>query len=189
MDDAGVAAVVTRLTKTHGYLLAAVEPLRDEQLRWSPGLSAPSIAFHLWHCARWADRLQAALPGLTPALARLGSREEIWRERGLARAWGFPAGQLGTEETGWGMDEEHSALLPLPSRDLLLDYAQNAFAAANETVSAVTAADFSTPGVDLYGTPAIVGNVLLSHIGHTNRHLGMIEAMKGVQQMRGTATS
>ena len=38
------------------------------------------------------------------------------------------------------------------------------------------------------GRRVTVGYRLLTHIGHTNRHLGMIESLTGVYDNRGTAT-
>jgi len=41
---------------------------------------------------------------------------------------------------------------------------------------------------DLYGRPSILAAVLLGHVTHLSRHLGMMEALKGIQGSRGTAT-
>ena len=39
-----------------------------------------------------------------------------------------------------------------------------------------------------YGRHGLIGESLVSHLGHISRHLGMIEALIGVQGMEGTAT-
>ena len=42
--------------------------------------------------------------------------------------------------------------------------------------------------VDLYGDTETIGDVILNHLSHADRHLGMIEALRGVLGERGTAT-
>jgi hypothetical protein len=42
--------------------------------------------------------------------------------------------------------------------------------------------------VDLYGDDTTIGDVILNHLSHADRHLGMIEALRGVLGERGTAT-
>ena len=69
--------ILERQQKTHQRLLEIVDDLSEPQLIWRPGPHAPSIGFHLWHMARWADRLQATLP--TMALAQSSdAMPEIW---------------------------------------------------------------------------------------------------------------
>ena len=45
-----------------------------------------------------------------------------------------------------------------------------------------------TPCTDLYEQKTSIGTVVMSHLTHANRHLGMIEALKGMLGVRGTAT-
>lgn len=177
-----------RIAKAHAWLLHATEDLQEDVLRSQAGPRAPSIRFHLWHIARWADKVQASLPTLTPALRRLGPAEEIWTVEGLAARWGLTASQLGEGETGMGLDDAVAAALPLPARDALLGYARRAFGAVEERASLLGTADLVAPCTDLYGGANVVGDVLLSHLTHVSRHLGMIEALRGVQGMHGTAT-
>jgi hypothetical protein len=42
--------------------------------------------------------------------------------------------------------------------------------------------------VDLYGDETEIGEAILNHLSHADRHLGMIEAVRGVVGERGTAT-
>ena len=39
----------------HDRVLRLAESLAEEELRARPGAHAPSIAFHVWHLARWAE--------------------------------------------------------------------------------------------------------------------------------------
>jgi hypothetical protein len=178
-----------RIARAHQQVLRLTEELSEPMLRWQAGPRAPAIRFHVWHLARWADRVQASLPTLTPELGRrLGAAEEIWAAQSLATRWGLTPGQLGGSDTGMGLDDDASAALPLPSREELLAYARQAFATTDQRLTGIQAADLVAPCTDLYGNTNMVGDVLLSHLGHVNRHLGMIEALRGVQGMAGTAT-
>jgi len=183
------SVVAYRVRQAHQLTLKLGEDLSEEQLRWSPGPLAPSIAFHVWHTARWADLLQAKLREMTDALKeRLGPGGEIWEAERLAEQWGLDAGTLGPGSTGMGMDDDASAALPLPEKERLIDYSRRAFAAMDEAVALVGDEDLSESCIDQYGGRTSVGSAVLSHATHVNRHLGMIEALRGVLGVRGTAT-
>ena len=82
--------------------------------------------------------------------------------------------------------------LPLPGKADLLDYARRAFAATERALAALTDDDLRTPNALEAGgahaaTPTI-GDAILTHLTHTNRHLGEIECLRGLQGLRGTAT-
>jgi hypothetical protein len=180
----------------HRNVLDAVEELAEDQMRWRPPRTN-SIAFNLWHIARWADHMQSVVGTLTPALReRLGTSGEIWTREALSAKWGFPAGRLGSAETGMGMDEAASAELPLPPTDELVAYSTQAFAAADRAVRQVRDDDLARgaefdPATVPWASPTEYGTVanwILSGIRHDSRHLGMIEALKGAMGLRGTAT-
>jgi hypothetical protein len=99
----------------HRKVLETVADLGDEQMRWRPSRSN-SIAFNLWHIARWADHMQSVLPTITPRIREdLRESTEIWHRERLASKWGL-APRLGHAETRMGMDEGDSATLDLPER-------------------------------------------------------------------------
>lgn len=183
-----IAALVTaRIARTHGWLIDAASELSDDQLAWRAGAQAPPIGFHLWHVARWADRLQAKLPEM------LGARpqREVWQAEAYARHWLVEADQLGFESTGMGMDEDTSAQIPVAGKDVLVRYARQAFEACNRAVEQLGDADLlkACPDV-MYGRDAMasVGQFVIMHMSHAGRHLGMIEALKGILGERGSAT-
>jgi hypothetical protein len=181
----------------HRNALQAVGDVDENQLRWRPPRSN-SIAFNLWHIARWADHLQSILSTMTPALReRIGPTAEIWTSAGLAAKWGLSAVDLGSVQTGMGMDEDVSAKLVLPATKELLIYANLAFASAENAVGKIRDEDL-TVSAELdpervpwlksateYGT---VGSWITVSLRHEARHLGMIEALKGAAGLRGTAT-
>jgi hypothetical protein len=189
MSGSVTLMILERIHKSHRRLLEIVDDLSEEQLNWRPGSHAPSIGFHVWHMARWADRLQATLPSMTTSQAqRLGPVREIWEADAFAQRWGWRADVLGYGQTGMEMSDDMAADLELPHKDTLIDYASHAFAAADRAVGAIDDPQLEERGIDIYGQENSVGYVLLVHLSHASRHLGMIEALRGVQGLRGTAT-
>jgi hypothetical protein len=182
-----VTSYATR--RSHEAMLRLAQDLSAAQLKQQPSTTSPSIAFHVWHLARWADLLQSRIPGMTVGLGtKLGKGRQIWDAEGLAQEWGFAQFDLGGEATGMGMDEDVSAALPLPDRERLLGYAQRAFEAANRAVEAADEDALRESCTDLYGRETSVGAAIVGHLAHVNRHLGMIEALRGVHGLKGTAT-
>lgn len=194
----GVAHYAARVyAATHRDLLIAVEELSEARLIERPG-NTNSIAFDLWHLGRWADHLGSILSEMTPALReRFGVLPEIWTAEHLAEKWRLPAGRLGLVDTGMTMDENIAASLRFPAKDVLLDYVRRSFAHAQRVVSDLRDEDLLEPAhieavrvpwltsPTQYGTPL---TWVLAYARHDARHLGMIEALKGVAGMRGTAT-
>lgn len=180
----------------HRNALDAVDELTEDQMRWRPPRSN-SIAFNLWHLARWADHMQSVLPAITPTMReRLAPSTEVWHREQIALKWGLPAARLGQGATGMGMDEDDSAKLKLPEKRELVAYAKRVFAAADAAVGAVGDDDLARPAeFDPARVPWAsptdyrnVANWLVAAIRHESRHLGMIEALKGAAGLRGTAT-
>jgi hypothetical protein len=179
-------------------LLGAVEPLDDDRLRWGPP-RANSIAFHLWHVARWADYLQSVLSEMTPALRSKGpARTELWASDGIAARWKFAIADLGRYETGTLMSDANATGLTFPPKSELLDYAGRSFRLAQEAVAALTDDDLLQPAEVAPGRepwfavpkePNLVIRFLVLSLGHDARHLGMIEALKGLQGHSGTAST
>src|SRR5687768_6616116 len=101
--------------RTNARVLAVVEELDNDQLRRAAAPGAHSVAFNLWHTARWADHLAVNIARMTPALTeRLGPDRQIWEAESLASRWAFPAASLGHAETGMLMADDDAAGLPLP---------------------------------------------------------------------------
>jgi hypothetical protein len=171
----------------HGEVERAVREAAPDLRGVRPATTAPSIAFQGWHIARWADIH-------TPAVARwldpTASDREVWTERKLIEAWGLDGLDVGGYGgTGEGLSDDASAALPLPTDDRLLDYLDAAFRGLERVVGRIRDdAILERSVVDLYGDEGPIGEVLLNHLSHADRHLGMIEALRGVVGERGTAT-
>jgi hypothetical protein len=180
--------LASRAAFVHESTLALADRVDDATMRRRAGPTSPSIAFHLWHMARWADRMQAHVPTMSPGVRqRIGEAREIWARDGLAAKWGMPA-ELGSEDTGMSLSDEQSEALPLPAKAELLAYVRPVFAAADRVFAATHDEDLAARAAWLYGGVQSVMLSLIQHEGHMQRHLGMIEALIGVAGQRGTAT-
>jgi hypothetical protein len=194
MTRSHAAEIIGAYRKTHERIVALAEKLADEQLCWRATPDSLSVAFHMWHVARWADHLQATIPGMTPDLGqRLGPGVQIWDAEDLATRWEFEPAQLGYAATGMTMPETIATHLIFPPKETLIAYLRRAFAAAERAVEAIDEQQFDaaeqpqplTEGIWGEGT---VGGAILNHLVHDNRHLGMLECLVGIQIGSGSAT-
>jgi len=53
-----MAELAERYRVNQENLLELVSGLTDEQIAWTLNKTTPSVGFHVWHLARWADYLQ-----------------------------------------------------------------------------------------------------------------------------------
>jgi hypothetical protein len=126
--------------------------------------------------------LRLARPHITRT--RSLGRERTDRTLGLA---GLDLGEFGG--TGAGLDDAASAALTLPEVDKISEYLAGAFQALESALARIDDdAILERTVVDLYGDETTIGEVLMNHLSHADRHLGMIEALRGVLGERGTAT-
>lgn len=195
MTQSPASLILDAYCKNHQRILVFAEKLSQEQLTWRPAPDVLSIAFNLWHMARWADHLQAAIPGMTPVLSqRLSAGRQVWEEQGLGKTWGFDSAAMGYAGTGMGMDESSAVRLEFPPKKILLNYARLAFAAAERALQAVDETQFITeeqpqPATEgIWESGGTVGSAIFSHLIHDSRHLGMMECLLGQQMDSGSAT-
>ena len=168
-----------RMQKTYRWVREAVADLSEGQLRWQPNPSTPSIRFHLFHVARWADELHRLLTG---------AESQVWHAEGIAARWGLDPAALGFGESGAMVDDEAAMALPLPERETLFAYCDRVLAAADRALAAVGDEAMRRVTTDAGGEAVPLGEAVAGQLAHTSRHLGMIECLKGVQGLRGTAT-
>lgn len=204
MDGPMTESIVQRIRLVHGWLLQTTEELDEEELCRSLGANSPPIGWHLWHMARWADRLQASLPAdlVSNSFASYPS-QEVWKREELAARWSLDPKTLGTFEEGSGMSLDAASILPGKiGRRALLDYGRRVFNLADTAASALRPEQLAQarPGIMDYevidgrlrrvpGKSTTIFADLIFHISHANRHLGMIEALRGVLGRKGTATA
>lgn len=186
MSDSIAVQLSDRMRQIDEQLLSVVQQTTEEQLTWSDRPTAPSIAFHLWHIARWADRNQAFLASVTDSSA---DSQEIWHSKNLASIWGLDSSVLGSGETGLGMSDEDAANFSLPSKSELMEYAGQSLGLLDSQYASVTDEMLAAQAADASGRQTTVAAAMLSHLTHASRHLGMIEALRGIQGQRGTASA
>lgn len=182
MTQLYTSPLASQYRAVHQRALEMVQALDEAQMRWQPGPSAPGIAFHLWHLARWADYVYELLHG---------AGSQIWQRENLAGRWGLQPEKLGFAATGLFMDEADCAGLGLPEKGVLVDYAQRAFGRACAAVEMLSDEQFLEVRADVYGSvwqEHQLGPSILNYTVHANRHLGMIECLRGVMGLKGTAT-
>lgn len=181
----GVASQIgERMHQIDQQVLSVLRNESEDKLHWTEGTTAPSIAFHVWHIARYSDRNQAMLANISG-----GSGTEIWESQGIADRWGLDTSKLGGVQTGMGMSDTDSANLTLPERADLLAYTEWTIRLLEEQIARLDDQSLSTDVSAPSGSSTTVGAALLSHLTHASRHLGMIEALRGVQGERGTASA
>jgi len=178
-----MAKLSERYRTNQENLLELVEGLTEAQIAWTPNETTPSVGFHVWHLARWADYLQELINGR-------GS--QLWEIEGLAARWNMETKSLGYAETGMEKEAETAVALRMPEKSILLDYARRAFSAAQQAVEKLSDNEFFDVYEGLHGEnwhDGQIGPILITWMTHDNRHLGMIECLVGVQGIHGSADS
>ncbi len=175
------AELATRYRQNHESLIELISGLTDQQIAWTPNDTTPSVGFHVWHMARWADYLQELFNGR-------GS--QIWEKEGLADQWNMATQSLGYAQTGMEIDTASALALRFPAKAALLDYVRRSFEAAQEAVAGLRDEDFFAVYECFHGENwhgGQIGPIVVTWMTHDNRHLGMIECMVGLLGKSGSA--
>ena len=163
-----------QLRSAQGDVLKAVEELDEDQLRWRPEHGPQSIAWHVWHMARWDDYM----------LERLGG-EGVWEPEGVQSRWGWPEGiELGEEEAGTGLDDNLAEALSFPPKAQLLEYVKAVFERSQRHVASLSDEYLAESWEE--GGRATKADAVFGFAGHDYQHGGMIAAIKGLLGLRGT---
>ena len=161
----------------HERLLKAAEELSPEQFAWSAGPSLHSVAWQLWHAARWDDVFASYFHR---ALAQ-EPRAQVWERESLADRWSLVSGSLGRRDTGTELSDEAAEEIRLPAQVEVVGYAKLAFAYADEAIRLISDDQLlALPKVEPDGDTKL-DNVLI-YLEHLSRHLGMIESIRGLQK-------
>ena len=78
--------------------------------------------------------------------------------------------------------------MQLPGQSEVIDYARRAFAFAEESITAIPEDQLLNVAKDDPDGDTNIDNVLI-YLEHLSRHLGMIEAIRGLQGLAGSATT
>ncbi len=183
------AIALRRLTRANALLLQIVTGLYDQQAsRWTAP-TAPSAKWHLWHVARWSDIVQSTLFPIANNESDLSNKgAELWIALGIADEWGLQNPMPGKLGGGTGSGNEESSNMRLPDMIRVIGYARSAFELCEMRFSQIDDGVFDSDFYDWEGVRLQVGDAMFGHVSHINRHLGMIEAIKGVLGMDGSAT-
>jgi len=180
---------------TNAEVLKTIGALSDEQIVWQPHPACNSVAFLLWHMARWEDHMQATVPGMTDELShRMPPSQQIWERDQLAAKWGFNSSQLGELELGTGFDQNVSSEPSWPQKEILLEYARQTFAAAEHAISFIDEEQFEEVERSQFGNEYMnetmtdsvtVGNAVMEHLVHNVHHLGEVYYLIGLMKQSG----
>jgi hypothetical protein len=168
---------------THERLLTAAEELSGEQFIWSAGPTLHSVAWQLWHAARWDDVLASYFHR---ALAR-DPRAQVWDRESLADQWALTSGSMGVRDTGTAMTNEAAEEIRFPDQKEVVAYAGRAFAYAEEAIELISDDVLLAVAKDDPDGDTQLDNVLI-YLEHLSRHLGMIESIRGLQGLVGSST-
>jgi hypothetical protein len=174
----------------HKLILDLTESLSHDQLHWKPAGYNNSIEFNLWHIARWSDNLIAdILKEFSELGIDLGDGREIWEQESLAEKWGLPPVLY---PGGTGLSDEAADGLLFPSKDEMMAYLRKTFLRTEEFIEKFDARyPVSERIVDeeLYKNLSDIRWNLYYYLMHHCRHLGMMEALKGLLTGKGSAAA
>jgi len=161
---------------THQRLLSAGEELSPEQFAWSAGPSLHSVAWQLWHAARWDDVFASYFHR---ALAK-DPRAQVWERESLADRWSLASGSMGRRDTGTEMSDEAAEELRFPAQEEVLGYARLAFAYVEEAITLIPDDELLTLAKDDPDGDTKLDNVLI-YLEHLSPLLGLCESVRGLQ--------
>jgi len=127
----------------HQALIDCTQDLTDDQFSARPSATSPPIGWHLFHIARWADRLQATFPIKFPDDGyQVDLPNQVWVTEKIASKWKLQPTKLGWLETGPGMSVEDAVSVAFNGKDELLEYAQLVFDLAEQKIKNLNDKDF-----------------------------------------------
>jgi hypothetical protein len=170
--------------RTHDALIDVAAKTDEAAFHKASG-TANSIGFNLWHVARWDDSLFPQMAKDVPELTRtLGPLAELWVREDLAKKWLLPS-DLGGGAAGTGLPQDTAHGLDLPARAELVGYATRVF---DEFADRIKLLDSAALALTIPPkNERTVGHWLLYYWEHAARHLGMMEALRGVLGESGSA--
>src|SRR5260370_11824064 len=155
----------------------AGEEAAPEQFAWSAGPSLHSVAWQLWHAARWDDIIASYFHR---ALAK-ESRAQVWERDSLAARWSLVAESMGRRDTGTEMSDEAAEAMPFPVQTDVIGYAKLTFAYADEAIALIPDELFLAVAKGDPDDDTTIDNALI-YPAHLARHLAMIESIRGLQK-------
>jgi hypothetical protein len=187
-----------RIYYGHQTLLRAGEDVSAADFARVFSVDGPPIGWHLWHIARFADKLEAKLAQVIDG----EQTAEIWYRDEVTKRWEVAPDRLGVFESGMGQaHEDAQETIAQVGQDSILAYVRAAFEGCDSAVGKLTDADFEASFFGLYDyaydketgkvwatepRASLVADDLMFHVNHASRHLGMMEALRGLLGVAGT---
>src|SRR5665213_419011 len=168
---------------THERLLKAADELSPEQFTRSAGPSLHSVAWQLWHAARWDDVFASYLHKVS---AR-DPRTQVWERESLTDRWSLASGSMGRRDTGTEMTDQAADEVRFPDQKEVVGYARLAFAYAEEAIGLIPDDQLLAVPKDDPDGDTKLDNAFI-YLEHLSRHLGMIESIRGLQSPAGPST-
>jgi hypothetical protein len=175
--------------RNHKLILDLIENLDDEQINWKPEGYSNSIGFNLWHIARWSDNLVAEILQEPAIDLEMGEKTEIWEQEALGEKWELPPVLY---PGGTGLSDDIAESMSFPSKAEMLSYLQKTFARTEEFIEKF---DTRYPPSEKVEDEALLKELttirwhLYYYLMHHCRHLGMMEALKGLLTGKGSAAA
>ena len=167
----------------HERLLTVSEGLDAGQFSWSPGPSLHSVAWQLWHCARWDDFLAAHI---NHDLQR-EPQAQLWERESVAERWSLLPGSMGRRDAGTDLSDEDADRIKFPPQGEVIDYARRTFIFAEDAIAAIPDDLLLEVAKDDPDGDTNLDNLII-YLEHLSRHLGMIESIRGLQGLVGSST-
>ncbi len=190
MDSFAPYNTLRAYQRNHKLILDLTESLNDEQMLWKPAGYNNSIGFNLWHIARWSDNLIAEVLKEFPELGiDMGDAREIWEHESLAEKWGLPPVMY---PGGTGLSDEAADGLNFPSKDEMISYLRKTFLRTEKFIEKF---DLRYPVFERVEDEELLKQLsdirwnLYYYLMHHCRHLGMMEALKGLLTGKGSAAA
>jgi hypothetical protein len=182
-------SILQRIEMTHKWLIESASDLSESQFSKRVSYKAPPIGWHLWHISRFADRLGASFKSTNDM-----AEKEIWAIENMAEQWGLDPKDLGILESGMEMALEVAATIPVVAgKKRILDYAERVFEQIGLSIQGLSMDQLNQPRNSVRAYARVEGKLvpakpaqtttgadLVFHLNHASRHLGSIEALRGV---------
>jgi hypothetical protein len=182
-------AVIRRIQLANQWLLETTSDLTDGQFSQRLSYHAPPIGWHLWHISRFTDRLGASFKSPSDL-----HKNEIWDIENLVEQWGLDPNDLGVLQSGMEMKLDVAASMPIiVGKKRILEYAEKAFTFVETNILDLTVDQLNLPRKSVRAYTRVDGRLieaepektttgadLVFHLSHASRHLGSIEALRGV---------
>ncbi|NQW20810.1 MAG: DinB family protein [Chloroflexi bacterium] len=189
MNTSASAIALRRLTRANALFIEIVTGLYDDQASKWPVITAPSPKWHLWHISRWSDIVQSTLLPVANGESDLSNKgAQLWEALGIADEWGLAISMPGKLGGGTGLTNAEASTLGLPDLTRVVGYPRSSFELCEMRFAQIDEGLFESDFYDWDGVRMQVGDAMFGHISHINRHLGMIEAIKGVLGLNGSVT-